>query len=255
MIQLNRIMPTAGRRHFSSTRLLQDAFSFSNRIRAREPFTVRWDQLVVEERKQYAAVELQRRGSAVKWYPEVSVTVQLGAENDWIPSDCQHMLREKWPIFYNPRTDRFTVKTNQGNSFEASTEQALDNFLHILYRAQQLATRDGSKYVFDAKYNKFGMPLIFRHTEQKWLDKKRMTRAKERRSGFDEPLGTGAGFKYVGGYQPQEGPGGVGYHHAETLSHDEYRPDVTYRMDPHFIDPELADAKLSKGVGVAWGGT
>eukprot|EP01064_Diplonema_japonicum_P035069 TRINITY_DN7482_c0_g1_i1.p1 TRINITY_DN7482_c0_g1~~TRINITY_DN7482_c0_g1_i1.p1 ORF type:complete len:232 (+),score=22.87 TRINITY_DN7482_c0_g1_i1:47-742(+) len=219
-------------------------FRLENNVKAQAPFEIPYEKLRIEKNKKFV------HGSSVKWYPEVRIVVNM--KDSWLPENVKEVMRRKYPIFYNERADTFTVRTDQGTTWEGSMEHALDNFLHILYNCSRLASRDGSKFHFDERYYKYKMPLIFRHTEQKWLDKKRMSKSKEAWSNFEEPYGSSKAFKIVGGYQAQERQGGHGYHHAETLDADPYSTTASYTMDPHFINPTLAAERLETGTGVSW---
>eukprot|EP01059_Diplonema_ambulator_P026595 TRINITY_DN43958_c0_g1_i1.p1 TRINITY_DN43958_c0_g1~~TRINITY_DN43958_c0_g1_i1.p1 ORF type:complete len:253 (+),score=45.76 TRINITY_DN43958_c0_g1_i1:36-761(+) len=233
------------RRAFSCSAPRLNMFDFQNEVRGKSPFVIPYDRLNIQKIRQYES------GTNLKWYPEVRIVLDMGDE--WIPENVKEVMKRKYPIYFDEISGTFTVKTRQGATFEASLEHALDTLCHILYACNRLANRDPSKYFFDTRYYKYKMPLIFRHTEQRWLDKKRMHKSEVTWSTLSEPYGSNESFKIVGGYQPQERPGGHGYHHAATLEDDPYNPSANYTMDPHFINPELAEAKLPRsGAGVSW---
>eukprot|EP01063_Lacrimia_lanifica_P011990 TRINITY_DN18639_c0_g1_i1.p1 TRINITY_DN18639_c0_g1~~TRINITY_DN18639_c0_g1_i1.p1 ORF type:complete len:275 (+),score=107.22 TRINITY_DN18639_c0_g1_i1:86-826(+) len=243
------LLSAAQRRGFSRSAPLLDLWGFSNRLAAREPFTIPWEALTVSTRKKYMSHARNKGRTSLRWYPEASVAVSLGAETDWIPAPTKEVMKSHYPYFYNKRKDEFTVRTDKGTSFDSSTEHVLDTLLHILHSCHKVATRDGSKFVFDRHYLKYGMPLIFRYKEEEWIDHGRTRKSYANNAAFNDVYGKGKGYKLVGGYQPQDHMGNEGYHHAAELSTYDYSPNATYKMDPHFINPALAEKKLG---GVSW---
>ena len=241
---------------FSRSCPLHNIFDFQNRLTPKAPFHIPFDELQIKNTKRYNVVAHDHTGkssstSGVKWYPEVQILIDMGPDNDWLPREVIDKMKEKFPYYYRARNDVFRIRVMKGATFEASLEHAIDNMLHIFQLCHRLTSREDGKFVFNFEYYKYKMPFIFRRQESFWLDKKRQNKKKStrERSAFNEPFGKGEGFKMTGGYQPHDGPGG-NYHHAETLAQYDYKPDVSYTMDPYFRNPAAAESKL--GGGCSW---
>eukprot|EP01060_Flectonema_neradi_P000972 TRINITY_DN1057_c0_g1_i2.p1 TRINITY_DN1057_c0_g1~~TRINITY_DN1057_c0_g1_i2.p1 ORF type:complete len:246 (+),score=5.89 TRINITY_DN1057_c0_g1_i2:1167-1904(+) len=236
---------------FSRTSPTHTVISLSNRLLAKEPFEIPYDQLNISHKKKYRVGGGTRTQSQSRllWIPQAKVEIDFKTTT-WIPELCKSVLREKYPVYHDPRTDVFTLKTSYGNTFPQSTEHLIENLIHILWYANKIATRNPDRFHYDHHYLKFRLPLIFRYKENQWLDFKRMDNAVKLWSAFKEPHGSGESFRQLGGYQPINGPM-KGQPYYQKMVGNEYNPNANYKMDPFGIDPAAAERKLG-GNGVRW---
>ena len=239
---------------FSRTSPTLAVLNLSNRVLAREPFAVPYDDLNIIHKKRYrSGGGCKTAGQmSVKWTPEAKITITLSSA-DWIPESCKDVMRNLYPIYYNPDTDVFSIKTDKGNTFPQSSEHIVENLVHILWYSNKIATRDETRYHYDHHYMKHGMPLIFKYKENQWLDFKRMDNATKLWSVFREPQGTGDRFRQMGGYQPLGGPMKGKPFYQKLLQNDfPYNPRANYKMDPFSRDPAAAEKKMGSSDGIRW---